>query len=410
MSNTRDPRGDAPALPLAGMRIIELSSYVASPLAGMVLAQLGADVIRIDPLGGAHDRLRWPLAPTGESLYWAGLNKGKRSLTVNLRSEGGRRLVGDIIEASGPDGGIVLTNAREVHGLTDSDLRRRRQDLIHLRLTGQRDGSTAVDYTANATSGFAMVTGDKNREGPVNHVVPVWDVSAGLYIAIGLLAAERHRRVTGLGQSLQIALEDVAVATAGNLGYLAEAELSTHSRERMGNQVYGDFGRDFVTADGVHVMLLVLTSRHWTNLTEILGIQELVPHLERQFDADFKSGDERYAHRGLLNGLVASWFAERTFDEIESALKSSSLLWSRYQSFTELVASGDLAVNPLMSRLDQPGIGQHFAPGPPLVMNGTQVAARRAPAIGEHTDDVLSELLRYTDAEIKHLHDSGVVE
>src|SRR5215510_7547073 len=99
------------AAPLAGLRILEISSFVAAPLGGMTLAQLGAEVIRIDPVDGAGDTRRWPLAPSGVSLYWTGLNKGKRSVALDFRSAEGRRIVADLVAASGPDGGIVLTNA-----------------------------------------------------------------------------------------------------------------------------------------------------------------------------------------------------------------------------------------------------------------------------------------------------------
>ena len=125
--------------PLAGLRIIEVSSFVAAPLGGMTLAQLGAEVIRIDPLGGAPDTTRWPLAPNGGSLYWTGLNKGKRSAALDLRSPAGQRAVADLVAGSGPDGGIVLTNAG-YPWLSYDALRERRPDLIHLRITGGHDG------------------------------------------------------------------------------------------------------------------------------------------------------------------------------------------------------------------------------------------------------------------------------
>src|ERR1700740_411054 len=108
-------RGMAPMTdslpPLDGLTVLEMSSFVAAPLGGMTLAQLGAEVIRIDPVGGGPDLHGWPLPPSGRSLYWAGLNKGKRSVTLNLRDPDGQRLVGDLLAASGPGGGIVLTNA-----------------------------------------------------------------------------------------------------------------------------------------------------------------------------------------------------------------------------------------------------------------------------------------------------------
>src|SRR5688500_20363541 len=112
-------------------------------------------------------------------------------------------------------------------------------------ITGNRDGTTAVDYTVNAAIGFPHVTGPEAHDGPVNNVVPAWDLLAGVNVALAILAAERHRRTTGEGQLLRLALSDMALATAGNLGYIAEAQVNRSERPRLGNGIYGTFGRDF---------------------------------------------------------------------------------------------------------------------------------------------------------------------
>ncbi|HTU05304.1 MAG TPA: CoA transferase, partial [Trebonia sp.] len=130
------------AAPLAGLRVLEISSFVAAPLGGMTLAQLGAEVIRVDPVGGAADVTRWPLAPNGTSLYWAGLNKGKRSVTLDFRDPRDRETLRDLVTRSGPDGGIVLTNAG-FPWLSHEVLSKDRPDLIHLQITGRRDGGSA---------------------------------------------------------------------------------------------------------------------------------------------------------------------------------------------------------------------------------------------------------------------------
>lgn len=389
--------------PLSGLRVVELSSFVASPLGGMTLAQLGADVIRVDPVGGGADRRRWPLAPNGESLYWAGLNQGKRSVTVDLRSPDGVALVADLVEA----GGIVLTNARPRPGLTADDLARRRPDLIHVRLTGRRDGSTAVDYTVNATSGFATVTGPATQAGPVNHVLPAWDIATGLYLAVGILAAERRRAATGEGTRLTVALEDVALATAGNLGYLAEAQLRADGRGRIGNQVYGDFGRDFATGDGAWVMVLVLTARHWRDLVAVTGTGEVVAALERSLGVDFTVACDRFRHCGLLGGLFEPWFAARKAEEVEAALAPTSVLWSRYRDFADLVR--EETAHPLMDTVDQPAIGSYLAPGSPLVFDAEQTPAVPAPRLGAHTDEVLTDLLSCPPGRIADLRARGVI-
>lgn len=186
--------------PLAGVRIIEISSFVAVPLAGMTLAQLGAEVIRVDPVGGAADYHRWPLTANGESIYWAGLNKGKHSAAIDARSDEGRELVTRLIV----DSGILITNVvgRQWHSY--DALVESRPDLIHVEVSGRADGGTGVDYTVNAGIGFPLVTGPAGLAAPVNHVLPAWDVTCGLYVALAVTTALRHREATGRGQRVAV--------------------------------------------------------------------------------------------------------------------------------------------------------------------------------------------------------------
>jgi 2-methylfumaryl-CoA isomerase len=375
--------------PLAGLRVIEVSSFVAAPLGGMTLAQLGAEVIRIDPLGGAPDTTRWPLAPNGGSLYWAGLNKGKRSVVLDLRSPEGQRAVADLVAGSGADGGIVLTNAG-YPWLSYDALRQARADLIHLRIAGGHDGSPAVDYTVNASVGFPLATGAEDTAGPVDHVLPAWDVACGLYAAVGILAAERHRRRTGEGRAITLPLADVALAVTGHLGFLAEGRLGA-SRPRIGNHLYGGFARDFRTGSGDFVMIVTLTPRHYADLARVTGRTGALAAVERALGADFTKDSDRYAHREVIAALVASWFAGHTTDEVTEALSGTSVLWDRYRTFTELAAAPETLANPLVSLINQPGIGEILATGIPLAQPGTPATSAPAPLLGADTDAVLRE-------------------
>ena len=377
--------------PLDGMRVLEISSFVAGPLGGLTLAQLGAEVIRIDPAGGAADLPRWPLAPSGTSLYWTGLNKGKRSVTLDFRDPQTPGIVAGLLAASGPDGGIVLTNAAGRDWLGYAELSRHRPDLIHLQIQGRHDGSAAVDYTVNAGLGFPLVTGPEELAGPVNHVLPAWDVACGLYAATGLLAAERHRRRTGEGRAITLALEDVALAVTGHLGFLGEAQLTGQDRPRIGNHLYGGFARDFEAADGERIMLVALTSRHFRDLAQVTGLAGPLAELERLLGADFAADADRYAHREAIAALLAPWFAQRTVAEVHDAFAGSSVLWERYRSFTELVADPEFAANPVLREIDQPGVGRLLAPGSPLVQPGVG-EVHPAPALGADTADVLAGL------------------
>jgi 2-methylfumaryl-CoA isomerase len=397
--------GPHPARPLEGVRIIEISSFVAVPLAGMTLAQLGAEVIRVDPVGGAADYHRWPLTDDGESIYWAGLNKGKLSAAIDVRSADGQELITRLII----DSGVLITNAvgRQWHSY--ETLLKLRPDLIHVEVSGRADGGTGVDYTVNAGIGFPMVTGPAGLADPVNHVLPAWDVTCGLYVALAVTAALRHRDATGHGQRVGIPLENVALATAGNLSFLTEVMVNGVARERIGNSIYGQYGQAFTSGDGVSFMIVALTGRHFRDLAEVTGTTKAVAALGDALGADLTDEGQRYRHRDALTGLFTVWFTDHTAEEIATALSATSILWERYRTFDEAAADAKVTDNPLFSPLDQPRIGEYLAPGLPLAVNGVYRPAVPSPALGDHTADVLRERLGLSDAEIGKLTDAGTV-
>jgi 2-methylfumaryl-CoA isomerase len=391
---------------LDGLTVLEISSFVAAPLSGLTLAQLGAEVIRIDPIGGAADQTRWPLAPSGTSLYWTGLNKGKRSVTLNFRDPEGQRILTDLVAASGPGGGIVVTNAVGRPWLGYQQLASARPDLIHVQIGGYHDGRPAVDYTVNAGVGFALVTGPEEHQGPVNHVLPAWDIACGLYAAIGVLSAERHRQRTGEGSQITLALEDVALALSGHLGFLAEAQL-TGDRPRIGNHLFGGFARDFAVADGERVMVATITGRHFADLADATGLAGTFAELERLLGADFAADGDRYAHREVIASLLVPWFAARTVADVDRALGGTSVLWSRYRHFTDVVREGVLAGNPLFAEIYQPGVGPVLAAGSPLAREGRPGPAP-APPLGADTAAVLTGMLGMSAQQVAELAGRGV--
>src|SRR3954451_23194623 len=228
-------KGPSSPPPLEGLRLIEISTYVAGPSGAMTLAQLGAEVIRLDPIGGATDTHRLPLDAKGNSLYWAGLNKGKKSVEVNTATEEGRQLVLDLLALPGPDNGILLTNAVGQRWLDYDTLTARRPDLIEVHILGRSDGKPAVDYTVNSEVGLPFITGPVDSDRPVNHVLPAWDLLTGLHAAIAVLAAERQRNRTGKGQKVTVSLANVAIATMAHLGFVADVAVNGRRRLREGN-------------------------------------------------------------------------------------------------------------------------------------------------------------------------------
>ena len=375
--------------PLAGVRIVEISSFVAVPLAGMTLAQLGAEVVRVDPVGGAADYHRWPVTDSGESIYWAGLNRGKRSMEVDLGSDDGQRLVQRLISAAG----VLITNVTGRHWHSAQTLSAQRPDLIHLEVLGRADGTTGVDYTVNAATGFPMVTGPPDLDGPVNHVLPAWDVSCGLYAALAILAALRRRDATGQGSHIRLPLDDVALATAANLGFLTEVMVNGTERARLGNAIFGQYGRDFTSSDGVSFMVVALTARHFRDLTDLTGTTAAVTALAETLGADFADEGQRFGHREALGGLFADWFRVHTAAEVSVALSASSVLWERYRGFAEVAAGPRVHANPLFAPLHQPRIGTYPAPGLPMSVDGVHARAGAAPALGADNDAVPAEWL-----------------
>lgn len=394
-----------PTRPLAGVRIVEISSFVAVPLAGMTLAQLGADVIRVDPIGGAADYRRWPLTSDGESIYWAGLNKGKRSVAADMRSADGQDLVQRLIAGAG----VLITNVagREWHSY--DTLTRLRPDLIHVEVSGRADGGTGVDYTVNAGIGFPLVTGPSELAAPVNHVLPAWDVTCGIYAALSVVTALRHRDATGQGQRISIPLENVALATAGNLGFFTETMINGTARERIGNSVYGQYGQDFTSSDGVSFMIVALTGRHFRDLTELTGTTKAVAALAESLGADFTDEGQRYQHRDAITGLFNEWFSSHTADEVTSALSATSVLWDRYRTFAEAASEPKVTANPMFTPLEQPRIGTYLAPGLPISIGGHYPPATASPALGDDTTGVLGEWLGMTADEVDQLIASGTV-
>lgn len=376
------------ARPLAGVRVVEISSFVAVPLAGMTLTQLGAEVIRVDPIGGAADYRRWPVTTAGDSIYWAGLNKGKRSVAADLRSPAGQELVQRLIA----DAGVLITNVAGRQWHSYDTLAPMRPDLIHVEVSGRGDGGTGVDYTVNASIGFPMVTGPAELAAPVNHVLPAWDVACGLYTALAVSSALRHRDTTGEGQRISIPLENVALATAGNLGFLTEVLVNGAERQRIGNSLYGTYGHNFTSSDGVAFMVVALTPRHFRDLTEVTGTTKAIAALAEALGADFTDEGDRYRHRDALTGMFTVWFCEHTAEEIATALAGTSVLWERYRSFADLATDRRVTDNPLFTELDQPRIGRHLAPGLPVAIDGAYPPAVPAPAVGDDTAAVLEEM------------------
>lgn len=397
---------------LGGLRVVECAAFIACPYATMNLAELGAEVIRIDGLQGGLDYRRWPVTSDGRSLYWAGLNKGKKSVRLDIRSAEGRELAQTIIAAPGDGGGLFATNLPATGWLAYEALRALREDLIMLTIVGNHDGTTALDYTVNCAVGFPHLTGAADSEVPVNHVLPAWDLLAGMSAATALLAAERHRRLHGIGQRVRIALSDVALAVVSDLGLIAEAEINGEERGRYGNHIYGAFGRDFETADGRRLMVAAVSAGQWRALVASTGIGEAIARHEAETGADLSRDSDRFEARDHIAGLLEPWFAARSLNAARAELDAARACWGPYQTIGQMLEEDRRAspANPIFSRVEHRAIGETLSARSPIDFSAVDAIPQASgPVLGQHTDEVLAELLGLGSGEIGRLHDAGIV-
>ncbi|HYZ48697.1 MAG TPA: CoA transferase [Sphingomonas sp.] len=397
---------------LSDMRIVECGAFIAGPFSTMSLAELGAEVVRIDPLKGGMDYRRWPVTASGQSLYWAGLNKGKKSVAIDTSLAEGQELAQAIITAPGEDRGLFVSNF-PAHGWLAYDvLKALRSDLIMVNIVGSRDGSTALDYTVNCAVGFPAATGPVDGDQPVNHVFPAWDFICGQTAATALLAAERYRRRGGPGQHMRIALADIALAIVADMGFVAEVEINGQGRQRYGNHIYGAFGRDFATRDGRRVMVAAVSSGQWKSLCKATGIDDAVSRFEARNSVDLAQEADRFEAREAIASWIEPWFSARTLDEARATLNAHRVCWGPYQNFDQLVTEDPRCSvdSELFARVHHPGIGSTLTPRSPIDFSACEpVPPQAGPLLGQHTDEVLHQVLGLDSASIAALHDRKIV-
>ncbi len=392
---------------LSGLSVIEASSFVASPSAGLYLAQMGAEVVRVDQIGGGPDFRRWPVTQANDSLYWENLNRAKKSVALDLGSGEGRELLAELVRATGQ----FVTNFPAEGFLSHAKLAEGRTDLVTVRVMGWADGSPALDYTVNNAVGYPMMTGAGPE--PVNHVLPAWDLLTGAYAAFAMLAAIRQRDTSGEGCEVRIPLSDVAIGTVANLGGLAEVLHSGANRPRLGNAVYGLFGRDFVTRDGVRTMIVVVTHRQWAQLLAALGIEAAVAAIETARGVSFAKDDGlRFEHRDALFPLFEAAIGARDHADLATALDAAGIVHSAYH--TMLDAANDprlVGNNPMFTPFDANPSGFAYPAAGPFgtIPQQTRGIPQAAPRNGEHSEQILAERLGLSSGAIARLIDSGTI-
>ena len=398
---------------LSGLKVIEVSSFVASPTAGLYLAQLGAEVIRVDHTAGGLDYDRALLTREGRSLAWENLNRAKKSVALDLHSKEGRALLVELVRSTG----VLITNLPVDSFLNHAAIAEGCPELVSVRIMGWHDGRQAMDFTVNAASGYPLMTGpaewDASTAPPINQVLPAWDFITGAYCAFALLAGLRHRDASGQGIEMSVPLGDVAIGTAANSGAMAEMLYRGGDRERLGNAIWGALGRDLVSCDGQRFMVAALTTKQWNALLDGLDVRAQIVALEVSSGLSFATSDaNRFDQREVIFAIMQSAAGQHDYADLERRLAAAGATFEHYRTMFEAAQDPVLvADNPLFgpapanpSGFDYPATRSFVnVPGVP------RGDPRPAPYLGQHSEEVLGDVLGLSTHELTRMINTGLV-
>jgi crotonobetainyl-CoA:carnitine CoA-transferase CaiB-like acyl-CoA transferase len=394
-------------LPLDGLRILAVSQFGAGPYSTMVLADLGAEIVKIeDPRsGGDVSRSVPPWRIPGDSLYFQSFNRNKKSLTLNLRSPEGREIFHRLVAVSH----AVFNNLRgdEVHklGLDYASLQGVNPRIVCCSLAGfSRDGARAhdpgYDYLIQAMTGYMSLTGDPAGP-PAACGVSVIDHAAGLAAGLGLLAALASSKETGRGSDVEVSLYDVAISM---LTYLAAWNLNRDFRpRRRSGSAHQTLvpAQTFRTADG-HLVLFCAKEKFWRRLCQALEVPDLADR------PGFSGFDERYQNRDRVIAVLQSILEKKSTAEWIDRLRGQVPCAPVY-NIAQALADPLVGERDLIIETDHPDFGRVRQVAAPVKIPGTKKNHRRAPKLGEHTEEILKDWLGMTDGEIQQLRSKNAV-
>lgn len=396
-------------LPLTGVRVLDLGRYIAAPYCGMVLADLGAEVLRIERPRGEEDRYLGLRAVNGETYTFASLARGKKAVTLDLRQvERARPVLRDLVARSDVFVHNFGPGAAEALGLGYEDIRGMAPGIVYVGISfagsdGPHANRTGFDMMAQMGSGAAAVTG-LDGEPPLRTGVPWVDFSTGLSAVVGVLAALRQRDVTGEGQAVDCALLQTALSFTAPM--IAEAVAGGRERPRLGNQsVYTAPSNLYRCRDG-HVFVAAITSTSWRSLAAAIG------HPELARDPDLRTAEQRFDRRAGLDPLIEAWTSARTVDETLAALERAQVPCGRFRTTADAADDPQVRAREMLGSVDlgTPGHERVPASRTPVRLAGQGAPApARPPAVGEHNDEVYRGLLGYGEARIADLRAGGLI-
>lgn len=398
---TRSPR------PLAGLRILDLTRVLAGPYCTQVLADLGAEVVKVEVPGVGDDARHFGPFLGGESAYFMSLNRNKRSVTLNLKDPRGRDLFLRLVERFD----VLVENYRpgtmEKLGVGYERLARVHPGLVYAAVsgfgqTGPYRLKPAYDVVVQGMGGIMSITGQPG--GPPTRVgASVGDITTGLFAAIGILAALRARERTGVGQLVDVSMLDCQVAILENA--IARYEVSGQVPGRIGNRHPSISPFSSVPAADGYLIVAIGNDALWEKFCRLVGREDLLA------DEAFRTNHDRTEHWDRLEGVLREVFAAKTVAEWLELLEGAGIPCGPIQAIDQVVADPQVRARGMIVEMDHPVAGRLPMAGSPIQLStgGTAGAPEPSPGLGEHTDEALAAWLGLDAEELAALRRDGVI-
>lgn len=392
---------------LEGVLVLDFARYIAGPFCATVLADMGAEVIRIEAPGGAEDRQQGPFAPSGDNFRFLMMSRNKKGVTLNLETPRGKELFHQLVKKAD----VVVENfsppVKKKLGFTYEELSKINPQIILTTVSafgidGPYSHRLGFDHIAQAESGSMTFTGFPDTPHTRAQVAYV-DMSTALHAALATVLAILHRVKTGKGQQVEAALLDTAVSYVAFPGTMAEYEVLNQVRPKTGNAGYYSFSDTFYAKDGM-VIMAALSDPLWNRLVDLIGYPEF------KSDPRFVDDEARWRNRDIIGPLVQEWVGQRTREVVFEAMGKARIPCGRVNTVPEAFQDPHIHARELFTKLEVPGVGPVSHPRVAIKMSRTPGRIEHpAPQVGQHNDEVYAGLLGLSAKEIEGLKVEGVI-
>jgi crotonobetainyl-CoA:carnitine CoA-transferase CaiB-like acyl-CoA transferase len=397
---------------LAGVRVLDFSRVFAGPLCGMLLADMGADVIRVDSPRGEIDRTYALRGPDGETLTYKAINRGKKGITLRLNSEEGVSILEELVRHSDVIIHNFVASTALAEKLNYDKLKKINPGIVVASITGYGQYGpyaerVCLDYVTQAKSGIMALTGFPDNP-PTRTSVAFVDFGTGLSAALGILLALYHREKTGIGQAVDTALFDIASFLSQAVGALMASEVygrdvSERIYKRGGNFGWSSYMNCLEAKDG-WVMITPTSDGLWQRFVKVIGGEELTD------DPRFETDQARGENAVIIDGIVKRWVAQRTVDEVVNTLQGAGVPCEPVNTMYQLLDDPQVKAREMIVYTDHPELGRIPLPGNPIKLSMTSVSiGAHAPKLGENNEEIYSKLLGFNQEKLAQLKQRGII-